>query len=103
MPVQVLAPPQVILEAISSVDGKPEGVPGNTFKITGRNLAPFYNIVFKQGDKRVVIEAFTYKVVDGVIVGVIPDLPSGATEVFLTLGPDTASSVILNFFVKPKS
>ena len=102
LPVSILAPLPVTLEAISSGDGKPEGVPGNTFKITGRNLAPFYNIVFKQGDKNVVIEAFNYKIVDGVIVGMIPDLPSGATQVFLTLGTQPASSVILNFFIKPK-
>ncbi len=102
LPVKALAPPQITLETISSVDGKPEGVPGNTFKITGKNLAPFYNIVFKQGDKSVVIEAFSYKVVEGVIVGVIPDLPSNPTEVFLTLGTQRASSVVLNFFVKPR-
>ncbi|MFN7930588.1 MAG: IPT/TIG domain-containing protein [Blastocatellia bacterium] len=101
LPVTMLAPPQVTLESITSVDGKPEGIPGNTFKITGKNLAPFYNIVFKQGDKTTVIEAFQYKVVDGVIVGMIPDLPANTTDVFLTLGTQPAS-VILKFLIKPK-
>lgn len=102
LPVKALAPLPVELESISSVEGKPEGVPGNTFKITGKNLAPFYDIVFKQGDKIVVIESFDYKVVDGVIIGVIPELPSNPTQVFLTLGSNTPASVILNFFIKPK-
>lgn len=103
LPVKVLAVPPVALEAISSVDGKPEGIPGNEFKITGRNLAPFYTIVFKQGDRVIKLEAFSYRVVDGVIVGKLPDLPAGGAEVSLALGADgPAASNILGFTFKPK-
>jgi len=104
LPVKVLAAPPVALEAISSVDGKPEGAPGQEFKITGRNLAPFYTIVFKQGAKVVKIEGFNYRVVDGVIVLMLPDLPAGAAEVYLALGADgPAASNVLPFTIKPKS
>jgi hypothetical protein len=103
LPVQVLAPPPVALEAISSVDGKPEGIPGNEFKITGRNLAPFYTIVFKQGDRVIKLEGFSYRVVDGVMVGKLPDLPAGGAEVTLALTEDgPAVSNILSFTFKPK-
>ena len=103
LPVKVVAPPQVALEAISSVDGKPEGIAGNEFKLTGRNLAPFYTIVFKQGDKVVKLEAFSYRVVNGVIVGKLPELPAGGAEVSFALGADgPAASNILGFTFKPK-
>ncbi len=103
LPVKVLAPLSVALEAISSVDGKPEGIAGNSFKITGRNLAPFYTIVFKQGDKVVRIPAFSYRVVDGVMVGVLPELPAGGAEVLLALSADgPAVSNLLSFLFKPK-
>ncbi len=103
LPVNVLAPPQVVLETISSVDGKPEGIPGAEFKITGRNLAPFYTIVFKQGSTVVKLEPFSYRVVEGVIVGKLPDLPAGGAEVTLALGADgPAASNILAFTFKPK-
>ena len=103
LPVKVLAPPQVVLEAISSVDGKPEGIPGAEFKITGRNLAPFYSIVFKQGATVIRIPAYNFQVVNGVIVGKLPDLPAGGAEVTLALGPDGPSaSNILAFTFKPK-
>ncbi len=103
LPVKVLTPPSVALEAISSVDGKPEGIAGNEFKLTGRNLAPFYTIVFKQGDRVIKLEAFSYKVVGGVIVGKLPELPAGGAEVSLALGADgPAVSNILAFTFKPK-
>lgn len=98
-----LTPPQVVLETISSVDGKPEGIAGNEFKLTGRNLAPFYTIIFKQGDKVIRLEAFSYRVVNGVIVGKLPELPAGGAEVTLALGADgPAASNILGFTFKPK-
>ncbi|HEX4947541.1 MAG TPA: hypothetical protein VFZ34_12805, partial [Blastocatellia bacterium] len=96
-------PPQAALEAISSVDGRPEGIPGAEFKITGRNLAPFYTIVFKQGTNVVRVPAYSYRVVEGVIVGKLPDLPAGGAEVTLALGADgPAASNILGFTFKPK-
>ena len=103
LPVNVMAPPQVTLVEISSVDGKPEGVPGADFKITGRNLAPFYTIVFKQGERVIKLEPFSYRVEDGVIVGKLPYLPAGGAEVTLALGADGApASNILAFTFKPK-
>ncbi len=103
LPVKVLAVPTVALEAISSVDGKPEGMASNEFKITGRNLAPFYTIVFKQADRVIKIEAFSYRVVEGVIVGKLPELPAGGTEVSLALTADgPAVSNLLGFTFKPK-
>lgn len=103
LPVKVLAPPPVALEAISSVDGRPEGIPGAEFKLTGRNLAPFYTIVFKQGDRVIKLKGFSYRVVDGVMVGKLPDLPAGGAEVTLALTEDgPAVSNILSFTFKPK-
>jgi hypothetical protein len=104
LPVKVLAAPEVALEAITSAEGKPEGIPGKEFKLTGRNLAPFYTIVFKQGEKFVRIPAFSYRIVDGAIVWVLPELPAGLTEVYLVLGADgPAVSNVLRFTFLPKS
>lgn len=104
LPLKSLAPQQAGLESISSVTGKPEGFPGDEFKLTGKNLAPFYAIIFKQGDKKVVLDPFSYRVVDGVIVGRLPDLPPGAAEVYLAFGADgPAATNLLTFTFKPRS
>lgn len=103
LPVRVLTVPSVTLEAMSSIDGKPEGIAGNEFKITGRNLAPFYTIVFKQGDRVIKLEAFSYRVVEGAIVGKLPELPAGGAEVTLALGAEgPVVANILGFTFKPK-
>ncbi len=101
LPVKVLAP-QPVLETITSVNGTPEGVSGASFKITGQNLTPLYTIVFKQGDKLVLLEPTKYQLVNGAIYGTIPDLPAGTTDVYLQLAPGTAPSNKLLFTVKPK-
>lgn len=98
---KLLPPAAAVLSSISSVDGKPEGVPGNTFKILGTNLTLNYTVVFKQGDKLTQIAAPNFKLIDGVIVGVVPDLPAGAANVYL-LGSTGAATNILAFTVKPK-
>lgn len=104
LPLKALAPPQAGLESISSVTGKPEGIPGDEFKIIGKNLAPFYAIIFKQGEKKVVLDPFSYRVVNGVIVGRLPELPAGAAEVYLAFGADgPAATNLLTFTFKPRS
>ena len=98
---KLLPPPLAVLSSISSVDGKPEGAPGNAFKIIGTNFTLNYTIIFKQGDKLTQIAAPNFKLIDGAIVGLVPDLPAGTAAVYLLGSAGTATNT-LAFTIKPK-
>lgn len=107
----VVAPPTVPPNAPVLRSVTPgEGAPGTVVTITGSGLSgtAARNLVFfKQGDTVVQVPADKVQVVtDGVQVPV-PDLPSGAAGVFVKVtnenGAQSAASVILQFFIKPKA
>jgi hypothetical protein len=99
LPVKVLAGQRPVLEQISPT----EAAPGATFKLSGRNIEPFYSVIFKQGEQVWYLDSNQLMFENGQLVGRVPDMKPGAAEVYLILDSDEPFSNKLLFTFKPRS
>ncbi len=98
LPVKVLAGQRPVLEQISPTEAES----GAIFKLSGQHLAPFYSLIFKQGEHIRYLSPDQLTFENGQLGGRVPDLGPGVAEVYLVLDSEAPFSNKLPFTVKPK-
>ncbi|MFN0121075.1 MAG: IPT/TIG domain-containing protein [Blastocatellia bacterium] len=84
------APAAPVLTAIGPANG---ASPGQRFLLTGTGFGPFLEVYFKLGATIVRVDPATFSTTaEGGVSGVVPNLPAGDVEVWVTVGAEGARS-----------